>query len=90
LISGLFPSASIPAEQKAESIVHKGNKRGGRVAHGQKTKKTVKMGKTAPAHPKPMPFGRLLLISFAVFNLGYIVDETIRWSDHLQGLANGL
>ena len=37
-----------------------------------------------------MPFGRLLLISFAVFNLGYIVDETIRWSDHLQGLANGL
>ena len=60
------------------------------MAHGQKTKKTVKMGKTAPAHPKPMPFGRLLLISFAVFNLGYIVDQTISWSDHLQGLANGI
>jgi hypothetical protein len=37
-----------------------------------------------------MPFGLLLLISFAVFNLGYIVDQTLRWSDHLQGFANGI
>ena len=47
------------------------------------------MRKTAPANPKPMPFGLLLLISFAVFNLGYIVDQTIRWSAHRQGHSGG-
>jgi len=39
---------------------------------------------------KPMHFGLLLLISFVIFHLGLIVDQTIRWSDHLQGLMNGV
>lgn len=44
----------------------------------------------AKSDPKRLNFGLLLLISFALFNLGYIVDQTIRWSDHGQGLINGL
>ena len=32
----------------------------------------------------------LLLISFAVFNLGYIIDQTIRWTNHLEGFLNGV
>jgi hypothetical protein len=39
---------------------------------------------------KPIHFGLLLLISFVIFNLGYVVDQTVRWSDHLQGLMNGV
>ena len=42
-------------------------------------------------HDQKSPhFGLLLLISFALFNLGYIVDQTIRWSDHVQGFLNGV
>ena len=37
-----------------------------------------------------MHFGLVLLISFAVFNLGYVVDQTVRWSNHLDGLMNGV
>jgi hypothetical protein len=44
-----------------------------------------------PAHDKKrLHFGLLLLISFALFNLGYIVDQTVRWSDHAQGFLNGV
>lgn len=39
---------------------------------------------------KRLHFGLLLLISFALFNLGYIVDQTVRWSDHAQGFFNGV
>ena len=39
---------------------------------------------------KRLHFGLLLLISFALFNLGYIVDQTFRWSDHVQGFVNGI
>jgi len=35
-------------------------------------------------------FGVLLLISFILFNTGYIVDQTIRWSDHFHGFMNGV
>lgn len=40
--------------------------------------------------PKRTHFGFLLLISFVTFNLGYIVDQTVRWSDHFRGLMNGV
>lgn len=40
--------------------------------------------------PKRLNFGLLLLISFALFNLGYIVDQTVRWSDHVHGFMNGV
>jgi hypothetical protein len=39
---------------------------------------------------KRLHFGLLLLISFALFNLGYIVDQAVRWSDHAQGFLNGV
>lgn len=35
-------------------------------------------------------FGLLLLISFTLFNIGYLVDQTVRWSDHGQGFLNGV
>lgn len=44
-----------------------------------------------PTHEMKRPhFGLLLLISFVLFNLGYIVDQTIRWSNHAQGFLNGV
>lgn len=39
---------------------------------------------------KRLHFGLQLLISFALFNLGYIVDQTVRWSNHAQGFFNGV
>jgi len=39
---------------------------------------------------KQLNFCLLLLISFALFNIAYIVDQTFRWSDHLQGFMNGV
>ncbi|RYD68087.1 MAG: hypothetical protein EOP83_01490 [Verrucomicrobiaceae bacterium] len=47
------------------------------------------MSEDAQQNPRRMHFGLLLLISFALFNLGYIVDQTVRWSNHVQGLVNG-
>lgn len=35
-------------------------------------------------------FGMLLIISFALFNLGHIVAQTLRWTDHFQGFLNGV
>lgn len=40
--------------------------------------------------PKRMKFGMLMLISFLLFNLGYVVVQTIRWSNHLHGFMNGV
>ena len=39
---------------------------------------------------KRLNFGLLLLISFVLFNLGYVIDQSIRWSDHAKGFQNGL
>lgn len=39
---------------------------------------------------KRLHFGLLLLISFALFNLGNIVDQTVRWSDNAKGFFNGV
>ena len=42
--------------------------------------------------PKPerLHFGLLLLISFILFNIGPIIDQTIRWTNHLHGFINGV
>lgn len=48
------------------------------------------MSETAQHHPKHLQLGSLLLISFATFNLGIVVDQTVRWSDHFSGFVNGL
>lgn len=48
------------------------------------------MTETAKDDGKPMHFGLLLLISFVIFNLGYIVEQTFRWSNHLHGFVNGV
>lgn len=48
------------------------------------------MSETDQSHSKQMHFSSLLLISFVVFNLGYIFDQTIRWSDHFRGFVNGV
>lgn len=42
----------------------------------------------APAHP--FGFGRLLFISFGIFSLSFLIDQTLRWSDPIEGLKNGL
>jgi hypothetical protein len=39
---------------------------------------------------KQLHFALALLISFMVFNFGFVVDQTFRWSDHLQGFMNGV
>jgi hypothetical protein len=48
------------------------------------------MNETDQSKPKQTHFGLVLLSSFVIFNLGYIVDQTIRWSNHLQGFMNGI
>ncbi|MCX6995696.1 MAG: hypothetical protein NTV49_01080 [Kiritimatiellaeota bacterium] len=45
---------------------------------------------TEQAKPERLHFGLLLLISFALFNIGPIIDQTIRWTDHLHGFINGV
>mgnify|MGYP000032353437 CR=1 FL=1 len=39
---------------------------------------------------KPLHFGWVLLLSFGIFHLGPLVDQTVRWSDHLRGFMNGV
>lgn len=39
---------------------------------------------------KPIDFGRALLMSFGIFNLGFVIDQTVRWSNHFFGLLNGI
>jgi hypothetical protein len=48
------------------------------------------MNVTDQQYPRKLHFGLLLLFSFVLFNLGYIVDQTIRWTDHYNGFANGM
>ncbi|MES2595524.1 MAG: hypothetical protein V4662_09325 [Verrucomicrobiota bacterium] len=42
------------------------------------------------AAPQRLGFGKLLLISFALFTGSFVIDQTIRWSDPLDGLLSGL
>lgn len=49
-----------------------------------------KMSENAQLPPKQLHFGLLLLISFTLFNLGYIVNQTLRWSEHFHGITNGI
>ena len=48
------------------------------------------MSEQPAQNQKRLHFGLLLLISFALFNLGYVVDQTFRWSTHAQGFINGV
>lgn len=44
----------------------------------------------ADAPRQPMHFAAALLLSFVIFNAGYVISQTFRWSDHIAGLINGL
>jgi len=48
------------------------------------------MNETHGQDSKQPHFGMLLVISFVIFNLGFIVDQTFSWSDHPRGFMNGL
>ena len=39
---------------------------------------------------KPMHFAAALMLSFVIFNAGYVISQTLSWSNHLAGLANGI
>lgn len=39
---------------------------------------------------KPMDFGAVLVLSFIIFNTGFVIAQTLRWTNPLAGLANGL
>ena len=39
---------------------------------------------------KQLHISLALLMSFLVFNLGFVVDQSLRWSNHLQGFMNGI
>ena len=39
---------------------------------------------------RPMPLVAALLLSLPLFGAGYAVDQTIRWTNHMDGLLNGL
>jgi hypothetical protein len=40
--------------------------------------------------PKRMHFSLVLLLSFLGFFLGIVIDQTLRWTNHLAGFLNGL
>lgn len=42
----------------------------------------------APANP--FGFGRLLLMSFGIFSLSFLIDQMLRWSDPIKGLESGV
>jgi len=48
------------------------------------------MNATEQREPRRLHFGHILLISFVVYSLGYIIDQTVRWTDHLRGFMNGV
>jgi len=39
---------------------------------------------------KPMRLVYALLLSFPLFGAGYVIEQTIRWTNHLDGLMSGL
>ena len=45
---------------------------------------------TEPENNKQLHFGFLLFISLVLFNLSFILDQTIRWSNHSDGFMNGI
>lgn len=38
----------------------------------------------------PVPLVAALLLSLPLFGVGYMVEQTIRWTDHMDGLLSGL
>jgi hypothetical protein len=45
---------------------------------------------TEPEEKKPMHFVLAFLLTLPLAGAGYVVDQAVRWTDHLQGLVNGL
>lgn len=43
----------------------------------------------AAVAPKRVHFGLLLVYSFLLWSGGYVIDQTIRWSNHFEGFVNG-
>ena len=41
-------------------------------------------------NPKHLNFWLLLVISFVLCNLAFIIDQTFRWSNHAEGFMNGI
>ncbi|QTN32646.1 hypothetical protein HZ994_09975 [Akkermansiaceae bacterium] len=39
---------------------------------------------------KPMHFAAALMLSFVIFNAGFVISQALSWSNHLAGFANGL
>lgn len=39
---------------------------------------------------KRMHFALVLLISFILYNSGFILDQTVQWTDHYNGFINGI
>ncbi len=39
---------------------------------------------------KPPGFGTLLAISFGLFNVGFIIEQAVRWTDSLLGFLSGI
>lgn len=40
--------------------------------------------------PKPMNFALAALISLPLASVGFVVDQAVRWTDHMKGFLNGL
>lgn len=48
------------------------------------------MSQADQAPSNPFGFGRLLFMSFGIFSLSFLIDQTLRWSDPIKGLQSGL
>ena len=48
------------------------------------------MKKEETGRVKPLHFVLALIVSFLLFNLGFIVDQTFRWSNPVEGFINGV
>lgn len=46
--------------------------------------------KAALETAKPMHFGLAVFLSLPIAGLGFVISQTVRWSDHLAGFVNGL
>ena len=48
------------------------------------------MNEADPSSERPLGFGSLLFMSFGIFSLSFLLDQTLRWSDPIKGLQSGL
>jgi hypothetical protein len=48
------------------------------------------MDKETRPKTRPLHMALVLVISFILFNLGFVIDQTIRWTDHFSGFINGI